>query len=315
MKKYLIHITAYFSLIILIFIIFFYLVEKGLKSSNYLNLAEWNEIYNSKIKADIVINGSSRAYKQIDPNIIDSITNINTYNLGIEGYHIPMQLTKYIIYKQHNSTPKNIIHIVDHFSLNKRKDLYNVEQFLPYLSDTTLTHQLKKYAGLKWSDYYLPCVKYIGKSNYIMAGLLTYFNLKTFNNPTYKGYNPNLKSQWENEFDQTLNDNPEGKKAIVIPHVIKQFNNYVKNESKHSNIFIVYAPEYYEFQTYIKNRNYIAKIYQTIANQYNNVYFIDYKDHSICKKKIYFYNPTHLNKKGAELFSEDLAKQLLPLLK
>jgi len=315
MKRYLKYISIYFSLIIILFLLVFYVTEKGLKHSNYLNLSEWNEIYNHEINADIVINGSSRAYKQVSPKILDSITKQNAYNLGIEGYHIPMQITKYNIYKQQQSQPKNIIHIVDHFSLQKRKDLYNVEQFLPYLSDTTLRNQLKKYEGLKWSDYGLPYVKYIGKSNYIMAGLLSYFNLKKFNNPTYKGYNPNLKSEWEPAFDEELRSNPFGKKVYIQPNVVKQFNDFIKKESDKTTIFIVYAPEYYEFQSYIKNRNEIVKIYQTIANNYNNVHFIDFKNNKICNKKDYFYNPTHLNQKGAELFSNDLAKRIKPLLK
>lgn len=43
----------------------------------------WNDIYNGKIDCDIAIYGSSRAWLQIDPEIIKDVLERDTYNFKL----------------------------------------------------------------------------------------------------------------------------------------------------------------------------------------------------------------------------------------
>jgi len=309
MKKYIVKFTLFTSSFLAIYAVFFYCVEKGLKKSDYLDFEQWNDVYEGSINADILIQGSSRAWRMVDPEIIDSATNLNSYNLGMDGYQIPMQIARYDIYKRHNKKPKIVIHIVDHFSLTRRSDLFNRDQFLPYLNDTILTNELNNYTGFGWGDYNLPYYRYIGSQECALAGLMEFFNIKNFASTRYKGFQSQMK-EWENDFDIEQSENPKGKRIDVSSEVCAIFENYLYelNQDKIMT-YIVYAPEYRPFQEFIINRDSISNIYSSLASAYNCQY-IDYSNHPLCFSKEYFYNPTHLNKIGAQIFSTELAKRI-----
>jgi hypothetical protein len=314
MKKFIINISLFAVLSGSLYLTIFWKIEKTLLHSDYLDYSEWNDIYSGKQDNEIVIIGSSRARKMVDPIIISQNDSISVYNLGMEGYKIPFQITKYQIYRKRNKKPKICIQIVDHFSLTYRPDLYDIEQFLPYLNNPDLTIQLKKYEGFSWVDYNLPYFRYFGKSNVILAGFLELFKLKRFESTGYKGYYPKNTAIWEPAFDRLKTENPEGETIKLNQEVVQlmdKFTDKLADDSiKH---IIIYAPEYSEFHQYIKNRDSISNIYEAIASKHNSTYFIDFKDSAICHNKSLFYNPTHLNKNGAEIFSASINKYLKSL--
>lgn len=94
----------------------------------------WSDITQKQLNADLLIMGNSRAWAQYDPAIIDSVFNINSYNLGIDGSPFNRQIVKYNIYRHYQAKPKCIIVNIDCFSLTWRKG-YEREQFFPYMWD------------------------------------------------------------------------------------------------------------------------------------------------------------------------------------
>ena len=107
------------------------IVDSGLKKSNHLLYAEWNDIYNGEINADLIVMGSSRAELQISPTILDRNLKLNTYNLGISAWTFPMQYARFKIYLKHNAKPRYIVHSLDLQMFSRREDLFNYQQFLP----------------------------------------------------------------------------------------------------------------------------------------------------------------------------------------
>ena len=79
-------------------------------------------------------------------------------------------------------------------------------------------------------------------------------------------------------------------------------------------MILVYSPIYIEGQNFIKNHQEIIELYQSFADKYS-FKFINFLTDIICLDKKYFYNATHLNKLGAELFSHKLSTLLLELNK
>ena len=53
---------------------------------------------------------------------------------------------------------------------------------------------------------------------------------------------------------------------------------------------------------------YSESIYLT--EKYNNVIYLDYSTDSMCQDTTYFLNSSHLNKKGAEIFSAKLVRDI-----
>lgn len=307
MIKFFKNIGLFFGLVILLYLSLFYCVDKGLKDSDHLEYSEWNAIYNGEIDSDIIIQGSSRAWRQVNPLTLEDSTQLSVYNLGMDGYHFPMQTCRYDIYRKQNKKPKYIIQILDHFTLKKRGNLFNKHQFIPYLKDTVLTNQLKKYEGFTWLDYNIPYFGYFGSKEITFAGLFEFLKLKDFQSPNYKGFKSSNKN-WEAGFDNEKKNNQKGKRIDIRFDIFKQLDTFIKDSKKDGiEVILVYPPDYIEFQEYIINRDSIIGSYNYLAEK-NDINFIDFSsDSQICNNKALFYNPTHLNSTGSKIFSAKLA--------
>lgn len=106
------------NIVFIFLIIFFITYALDVYYTNNLKLipsdksderAVWNDIYESKIDVDIAIYGSSRAWVHVDPEIIDSVLNTSSYNLGMDGYPFHMQYYRHKEYFKYNQKPKTII--------------------------------------------------------------------------------------------------------------------------------------------------------------------------------------------------------------
>lgn len=187
--------TTYFF-IPLIVIIFTseYIVNTGLQQSNYGELAEWKEITNGGINADIIINGSSRAQSNVSPIILDSIININSYNLGVNAYLFSMEYSCYRYYREKNKIkPKLIVQILGNSTLSKRKDLYDAYQFYPYLKEKIIHEATEKYNGHLSSDKIIPFLRYAKNPNLINIGVQEFFKIKEYKKNKYKGFRSSNK--------------------------------------------------------------------------------------------------------------------------
>jgi hypothetical protein len=173
---------------------FSYMVDAGLRRSRNMYFASWNDLYNSKINADLLIMGSSRAEFHISPKIMDSLLRLNSYNLGLSAWHFDMQYARFRIYLQHNKKPKYIIHNVDIYGFSKRNNVADAHQFLPYIRDTILQNVIHNHKGV--FDIYqqkIPLFKYKNDQKLAFEG---FFNFTGFSNlydttTKYKGYRGN----------------------------------------------------------------------------------------------------------------------------
>lgn len=75
---------------------------------------------------------------------------------------------------------------------------------------------------------------------------------------------------------------------------------------------MVYTPEYIEGQEFTKNRSDIIQLFQEKSEQYQFP-FLDYSNDTLSYDKQYFYNAMHLNKTGAELFTDKLIEDIQQL--
>jgi hypothetical protein len=303
--------TLLLTSILILLIILQFVVDKGLQKSRFANWGEWNDIFQSHADCDLLILGSSRAWVQFSTHILDSVLKLNSYNIGIDGYQFDMQYFRFKSYMQFNKKPSYVIVSLDIFSLAKPENLYEYEQFLPYLSNPSVAAQTKKYNGIKTSFYYLPFYKYAGTKNFWMVkmGVSEYFGLRDYNNGRYKGFKAQ-NSIWDGSFDEFKTKNSEGVNQTYDDETIKEFKEFLNYcESNNIQCFLVFSPEYFEVQKLFTNRDEILYLYKTLAEQFDAT-FLDFTTDSICFNKNLFYNSQHLNQAGATLFSDKLAKEI-----
>ena len=88
------------------------------------------------------------------------------------------------------------------------------------------------------------------------------------------------------------------------------FEKYLNTcEQNHIKVIFVYSPEYIDGQHFVENRDEILGTYRRIASRHS-IPFFDYSSDSISLDRSFFYNASHLNKRGAEVFTNKLARDL-----
>ena len=288
------------------------MVDTGLKKSRNAYFASWNDLYSSKINADLLIMGSSRAEFQVSSKILDSTLSLNAYNLGLSAWHFDMQYARFRMYLQHNCKPKYIIQNVDVYGFSKRSDVADYPQFLPYIQDTILQKTFRRHKGE--FDFYqrnIPLLKYKNQQKIAFEGFFNFMGFSNLYDTTskYKGYQGN-NYVWNKDFETFKKRFPKGAKYRFDKEVKQQFNEYLAFcQQENIIVFLVYAPEYYEVQTYYKNKSELINLCYESVKKYD-CHFLDYSKNSLCYDRKYFYNSQHLNKTGAELFSLDLGNKI-----
>lgn len=279
-----------------------FIISFNLKNNDEIKYKIWDSLHKDSINADIIIMGSSRAWRQYNTHIIDSIQNVNSYNLGIDGSGFDRQILRYYTYERFNVKPNLIIQNIDFLSF-KGTFGYQREQFFPYfIFDRKLISMYRNCEQFNVLELYIPCYRYIGYTKEIKKSFGLYGEAI---DTLYKGYRP-------------LNMKYNGKELREMKNISFKYSDKLKKEfedycayvkSNNINLCFVYAPVYIEATRKISNLTEMYNVYQTIATKYD-IPILDYNFHTISYDSTNFYNATHLNKKGSILFSTELAHDL-----
>lgn len=311
MKKFIFRIVCFALPIALIAFPLDTLLSHYLKKSNQYpgEFEVWNDIYNSTAECEVAIYGSSRAWVQIDPIILGDSLQKTVYNFGIDGHNFWLQYLRHKELLKFNKQPKLIVLSVDIVTLQKVSNLYQLDQFLPYmLYNKNITEFTSSYTGYKQYDYYLPLIRYAGMTDALHTVLKIAGNdqrLEKYRNKGFRG----MDKVWSDDFDKAKRKSQSIKLALHEPS-LELFENFI-NEAKQLGIrlVLVYCPEYIEGQAYVSNRSDLINLFTDYARKHNLV-FLDYSNDEICTDKNMFYNAMHLNSTGADLFSKKLAHDL-----
>ena len=286
-----------------------YIVSSGLRNSNTNTYQAWNDIYMSNIKSKVLIFGGSRAGNQYNPYILDSIDKINSYNLGSRGQQIDYQIIRYNTLRRFNPKPNYIIQNIDFLTLGICNYQYGRVQFLPFVSDDSLMSVIGKVQNINWFDKKIPFIRYFGFHTTISDGFKFFFRLKKLSaDNSFKGfYNENNPWNGEelNKMDHIYCE--KDSKAIRL------FDAYLE-QCRKENITVIFvsAPVYMKAMQKIVGYKKLMELYEKFAKKYS-ITILDYTKDSICMDTCYFMNGTHLNKKGADMFSKKLANDIKSL--
>tara|TARA_B110001452_G_scaffold91363_1_gene75196 strand:+ start:1672 stop:2625 length:954 start_codon:yes stop_codon:yes gene_type:complete len=315
MKKFILKTILFFLPLISISYKLDSILSNRLKRSNSHAQGEfptWNAIFNKELNSEIYVMGSSRAWTQIDPKIIEDSVGLSCYNLGVDGHPFWIQNLRYILAESKNPSPKMLIQEVDIGTFNMRKELYNSDQFLPYmLWNDTIKQFIEKLEGYSYLDYYIPLLRYYAKTDAFK--IIIKETLFTNSNPVKRvnGYQGQTE-KWNGDFDRAKKK-MNAYKAFVDSSVFNLFRTYLENLKKNDiDVILTYPPEYFEASSFVENKSEWIKIFKKLSNEFE-FEFIDFSDDSISYSKQYFINATHLNKKGAELYTRKLTSKIKEL--
>lgn len=289
-----------------------YITDRGLKRSDDKYYQTWNEISQDSVNAGLLIMGNSHAWVQVDPQIMDSALHTNSYNLGINAYLFDMQYARYLFYRKHNKRPSVIVQCIDLFEFDKSRELIDKPQFLPYIQDADIAAAAEN-AGMPVWYRYLPFLKWQENGRQVSKGIAQFFSGKQLDSATlYKGYSGSHKVWDEGMFNWFMEQNKH-----YVPElndtVFRQFTTFLTGCRRDSiQVIMVLTPHYYKFTQSVVMLSSYKQLMQLTAERYG-AHFLDFTTDTLCRDSSKFYNATHLNKAGAELFSRKLATKIAQL--
>lgn len=312
MKKF-VHTILFFSVFILVSScladLFLSVYVKKSNSHAQKEYPTWNDIMDGKVNSDVLIYGSSRAWVNIDPTLLSDSLHTSVYNLGIDGHNFLLQNLRHTLLLKHNRKPRLIIYSLDIFTLQGPGDLYNPDQFLPYmLWNDDIKNATLKYTGYSLIDYELPLIRYSGKFDAVKTAIKMLIFPSQNQPERINGYQ-GQETSWNSDFDNAKlkMNNFEAK---FNKTTLTLFESYLQGcRSDSIDLIFVYSPEYIEGQRFVRNRDEMLAIYTHLSKKYT-IPFYDFSNNLISFDKKYFYNTLHLNKTGAEIFTKELIDTL-----
>lgn len=274
------------------------LVSCRLKRSSNRVYASWHDLMQGRITSDIIILGNSRAWVQYSPAILDSILHCDSYNLGIDGSCMNRQITKYDIYRQYNQTPRMVLLNIDFFSFGFTQG-YESYQYYPFFYDSIVREKIFPQEHFSWAERWCPFYRY----THLGLGNIPYDD-----RPLDKGFHA-VDLPW----DGSLLDEITPIDIAFDERTLEMLNSFLKQAREEKiQVILVYAPVFYKAKDLFRNNDEFEIFLERIRKGYS-LPILRYDDSPICLDTAFFYNATHLNKKGAELFSKQLALDLLRL--
>ena len=271
----------------------------------------WNQIYNDSLNYNLLVLGGSCAWAHYDTQIIDSALCVNSFNLGIDGSSINRQLLKYEKFCSIHGKPNILIQNIDFATLDFTHG-YEREQFFSYFFyDRDLMRKFDQYENFTFAEKYLPCYRYLGYDEVLIEAIFN-DNKKHWYEYLQKGYHGR-----DEKWDGTVLSSMASLNFEYDTAAVRLLSEFLETEiAAGVEVRLVFSPIYYGVQEKLMNLEEMYMLYDSIAELYNiqvlNYHTIEFKGDTT-----YFYNATHLNRIGAELFTTKLAHDIdsLGLLK
>jgi hypothetical protein len=277
------------------------LITHRLHHSKATAFVGMNDVFFDSTHYDVVVMGSSRGLVQYDTRILDTVLNINCYNLSVNGRGVISQVIKYRLYEKRHGRPKLIIQNIDCFLLEEDNG-FEREQYLPYLFDDDLFEMIKNREGFNALDRKVPLIRYSGYEQVIKEGLG--FPNKMDKKEMYKGYRPD-SSGWDGHKLATIEEIGFG----YNPTAVSTFRSFLNECSdKGIKVLFVYAPFFSGARRKMsdENKKTMFDSFDSLAKDYQ-IPILSWWDSPISEDTAFFYNATHLNAEGAKMFTHELA--------
>ena len=296
MKKFVARVFLFSITSFILLFLLDWVVSCRLRRSSDRVFASWYDLMHGRITSDVIVLGNSRAWVQISPMILDSILHCNSYNLGIDGSSLNRQITKYEIFRQYNKKPDRIILSIDFFSFGFTQG-YESYQYFPYFSDVEIRKRIFPQECFSWAERWLPFYRY---------SHLGLNNIPRENGNLTKGFHA-VDRPWDGTRLNTMSPHS----VAFDERTLNMFTDFLSHAQKEGiQVILVLAPIYFKAKDYIQNYEQFEFILEEFRHEYS-LPLLRYDDIPICRDTSFFYNATHLNMKGAEIFSRQLASDLL----
>lgn len=283
--------------------------------SNVPEFVKLRKTFLDSNSTDILIIGSSRAACQFNPEIIESTTGYRVWNAGMTGATLPFFRTTLEAYLENNTSPKSVLLNIDLHSFNDNNDtVFDYPRYFPYLENNAL------YNGLLRQDPHFKLYKWIapyalaqGNTRLLNIALRSFQMDDDCNSLTCRhGFEMSQYKGRIGDLDTILYTTQAPAPSQTLLSELDAIVTRCKQE-KIQLIFVI-TPLYKKLHTSLKNYNLRVEEIRRIATQ-SHTQFIDCSGHEVSANKQMYTDAAHLNRQGADLFSQHFADLLREALK
>ncbi|MDQ3111749.1 MAG: hypothetical protein M3R17_17810 [Bacteroidota bacterium] len=265
---------------------------------------------------DLLVIGSSRAECEFYTPMIDSLTGLHSFNIGMIGSVMPFTRATLEAYLVHSSAPQYVVLNLDLHSLSDNPDtVYNFPRYFAFLENEKL------YEGLKARDKRFFYFKHFPvysmpyyTSRYFNSSLRGWAGKSGKYDADYTGgFAPHIKNDRLGDLDTMTIPEFNHPVPALIWQELKKIVQICRE--KKIKLILTTTPLFHRWEEKVVNYQQILSQFRAFA--YNQkLPFIDLSHDSIRFSKELYADPAHLAKPGALLFTSrfcaDLRQYLLP---
>lgn len=284
-----------------------FVLHEGIRKNKAGLFDKFNEVFHGSDFHEVIFVGSSRAECHFNPRIFDSITGLNSYNIGVSGSNNYFTYGILKSYLSNRKAPEIAIMNIDyHFSNESSDTIYEFPRFFPYLDNEILFKELakrdKRFYFFKYIPFY--SLPFLGEK-YLNCAVRGYTNKQSsYDLNCYKGF----------QFIHPIEFKAIDKKDTVSYNasLLKENADYLDSiisicKTNKIDLYFVVSPAHTIVSSRIKNLDEHLSKFKSIAAK-STIPFFDYTNDTICKQDDLFADLYHMKKSGADLFTAKFAK-------
>ena len=266
--------------------------------TNYRSYKYWSYLMEDSIEADVLAMGSSRIVKHFDPAVFDSVTGVRSYNIGMDGAHIPDILARYNLFKQKNPLPKVVLVNIDYFTLTDNRTKGR-SQFFPWFIYRRFRKAVSFVRPFSFGQLYIPLYRYD------IDNLLRTFYER--GRPLEKGFDPisyPFDKEAVNQSSLVFKVNPK-----YEPYLFQLLDILEEDGVK---VVLLFSPWHDDAIAKAKTLGQMREYYSQVSSE-RGITLLDYTKMPFSSDTSFFFNAMHLNGRGAAVFTDSLAHDLMRL--
>lgn len=257
-------------------------------------------------EADVIVLGSSRAWRHYDTTVLGDALGRSVYNAGCDGQGIPyMRGLVDLVLKRH--TPELFIINIDANMLAERdRHLGRIPVLAPFMDESEVVREMiYRRAPFERLKYLSRSYRYNGK----VAAILANHGRR---DPSVNGYLP-----IEGCMDPTAPvDNEPASELAALPEADPYFVELLRAMIRQAHdagarVVLVTGPRWFGDGRIDPGRRHLISVVDAIASEEGVPYFkLTIEQEPVFQDPALYVNTSHLNRQGAALFSEMLGARL-----
>lgn len=293
MKKFLLKLLLFAAIFFIIDKLFYVFIHV---SPNYQVDNRIELLLQGKINKDIIVLGSSRGAMNIIAGQIEKETKQSAYNIAFPGSDVEFHEFILKTLLKYNKKPKTIIFAVDESLelIPTTSITYRLDRLYPLVKYNYINQELIRRGDRNFTSWFM-CLSRLNKTNFALERKPTKFDsILPCGSMPVNFEDPKFTKPYKYEIPSYSIAKESLVKKAAYQSILKQC------EANNIQVVFAFSPNFVAHSKAFENR------IRDLALP-NSKFFIYDTTNSVYQNKLYFYDESHLNQKGATIFTSELS--------